>query len=337
MLEKGEIWLPLLAFAAGFGLDLLLGDPRRLPHPVRGMGRATQLLEKVLRAVFSSPAGERFAGVVIVICIAGGSFWVVHYSLKYAFLLHPALAFMLAAYLYYAMLAVKDMVKHVQQVKSFLLKNDLPRARKCVGFIVSRDTERLTEEEIARASLESLFENTADGVVAPLFYAALGGPALLVFYKAVSTLDSMLGYKNARYFYLGWAAARLDDLLSYIPARLTALAYLAVGSLKGARWQHMWSLLRRDGGKHDSPNSAWPEVAAAGVLGLRLGGLDYHGGKAVQRPLLNAAGRPPRPDDLQPAINLFYQVCFLCWGLFLLLALLLRSGTTIFFPGVFLY
>ncbi|MEW5920108.1 MAG: adenosylcobinamide-phosphate synthase CbiB [Bacillota bacterium] len=337
MLEKTVVWLPVLALCAGFGLDILLGDPRWLPHPVRAIGSATAFLEKLLRYFFKKPTGERFAGIVIVLCIAGGSFLITHFALKLSGLVHAALGFLLAGYIYYAMFAVKDMVKHVGDVKSSLEKKDLSRARKCVGSIVSRDTHNLAPHEIARASLESLFENTADGVVAPLFYAALGGPALLVFYKAVNTLDSMLGYKNPRYFYLGWAAARLDDLLSFVPARLAALAYLAVGSLKGIKWKELWLLLCRDGSKHESPNSAWPEVAAAGVLGLRLGGLDFHEGQAVERPLLNEAGKAPGQGDLQPAISLFYQVCFLAFCGMLLVALVVRLLMAYFYPGVGIY
>ncbi len=336
-MENTQIWLPLLALGAGFGIDLLLGDPRHFPHPVRGIGKAAALLEKLLRLVFISPAGERFAGITIVLCIAGGSFFITYFSLYYAGLFHRALAFLLAVYLYYALIAVKDMVKHLQEIKSSLERGDLSQARRGVGTIVSRDTDNLTPEDISRASLESLFENTADGVVAPLFYAALGGPPLLVFYKAVSTLDSMLGYKTARYFYLGWAAARLDDLLNFIPARLTALLYLALGRLKGLRWREMWLPLLRDSKKHDSPNSAWPEAAAAIVLGLRLGGLDYHQGKAVQRPLLNETGRPPGKGDLQPAIKLFYQASCLSLAVSIVLAFFVRLCLALIFPEVILY
>jgi adenosylcobinamide-phosphate synthase len=333
LLEKTVVWLSVLALSAGYGFDILLGDPRWLPHPVRGIGRAIASLESLLRLFFKRPAGERFAGVAIVFLIAGGAFITTLLALKLTTLLHPALGFVLAVYIYYVMIAVKDMVSHVEEIKLSLEKNDLNQARKYVGFIVSRDTDKLSQDEISRAALESLFENTADGVVAPLFYAALGGPALLVLYKSINTLDSMLGYKSPRYLYLGWAAARCDDLLSFIPARLSALAYLAVGSLQGRRWKEIWPLLCRDGRKHESPNSAWPEAAAAGVLGVRLGGLDFHDGMAVERPLLNEEGRAPRQDDLKPAISLFYQVCFLTFCGMILLALGVRFTVTYFCPG----
>ncbi len=317
------IWFNLGALVLAFGLDLLLGDPRCLPHPIRAIGRAILIFEGLARRWFHSAAGLRFAGAAIVLLVAGGSAAAVFYALKYAFYLHSLPGMLLFIYLYYAMIAAGDMLRHVRAVEDALTGDDLPLARERAGLLVSRDTSALGEEGVVRASLESLFENAADGVVAPLFYAALGGPALAVLYKAVNTMDSMLGYKTPRYYYLGWAAARADDLLSYIPARLTALLFILAGALGRLNWEQGWRVLLQDRKKHDSPNSAWPEAAAAGVLGIRLGGRDYYQGQEAHRPLLNSSGRPPCRRDFAPALALFKGVSLLALLAALALALMM--------------
>ncbi|NLL20443.1 MAG: cobalamin biosynthesis protein CobD [Firmicutes bacterium] len=305
------MWFDLGALILAFGLDLLLGDPRCLPHPVRAIGGAVLILERLARRLFHSASGLRFAGGVIVFLVAGGCAAAAFYALKYAFYLHFLPGMLLSIYLYYAMIAAGDMLRHVRAVEAALAGDNLPLARERAGLLVSRDTAGLDEEGVVRAALESLFENAADGVVAPLFYAALGGPALAVLYKAVNTMDSMLGYRTPRYFYLGWAAARADDLLSYIPARLTALLFILAGVLGRLNWKQGWRTLLQDRMKHDSPNSAWPEAAAAGVLGIRLGGCDRYHGKEISRPLLNSTGRPPCRRDFAPALALFKGVSLL--------------------------
>lgn len=315
--------LHLLALILAFIIDLLCGDPRWLPHPVRFMGKAAVFLEHFLRKYFKGAIAERFAGAVIVILIAAGSSLFTFFAVSAAYRLHFFLGLVLSTYFFYALLAIRDMLLHVQKVQAALAQKDLPMARERVALIVSRDTAHLSEEEIIRAALESLFENTADGVVAPLFYAALGGPlggpALAVFFKAVSTLDSMLGYKTARYYYLGWAAARLDDILNFIPARLTAVIFILTGGLSGLDWKQGWETLLKDRNKHESPNSAWPEAAAAGVLGIRLGGVDFHQGQKKSRPFLNEGGRTPRFEDLDASFSLFSRASFFALGIALLL------------------
>ena len=312
-----------------FLMDCVFGDPRWLPHPVRFIGQAVDVMEKAASHVTESPWSKRVAGGILVILLAGGAFLLSRFLLGLAFSWHPFFGFALSAYILYAMLAVKDMIVHVCRVLEALEQGNLPLAREKVSWLVSRDTESLDEEGVVRAALESLFENTADGVVAPLFYAALGGPALAVLYKTVNTMDSMIGYKNERYYYLGWAAARCDDLLSYIPARLTALLYILSGMLagliggKGQQLKTVWSVLCRDNSKHESPNSAWSEASAAAVLGIRLGGVDIHRGVPVDRPLLNENGRPPLKKDLEAALSLFQRCCWLSAGAALVVSFLL--------------
>lgn len=317
-----------LSLVLAFAADLLLGDPSPIPHPVKLMGKAALFLENLLRKYFKGAWGEKFAGATLVFFIAGGSSLLTFGAIYIAWRLHLCAALALSVYFFYSSIAVKDMLLHVQRVKEAVAGKDLALARERVSLIVSRDTAHLGEEGIIRAALESLFENTADGVVAPLFYAALGGPlggpALVVFFKAVSTLDSMFGYKSPRYYYFGWAPARLDDILNFIPARLTALIFILLGALSGLNWKGGLKTLLKDRNKHESPNSAWPEAAAAGVLGLRLGGIDYHKGREIRRPFINEHGRSPRFEDLQASLSLFVRASILALGLALLLVVAIK-------------
>ncbi|MEW5784460.1 MAG: adenosylcobinamide-phosphate synthase CbiB [Bacillota bacterium] len=319
------------ALGLAFALDLLLGDPRRLPHPVRWIGWGVSLLERVLRFFFKGARAERIGGVLLVLLVAGGGYLASAAALAAAGRLSHFVELALAAYLVYVTVAVKDMGRHVKAVARALREENLPLARTRVALLVSRDCAAMEAGAIAGAALESLFENTADGVAAPLFYAALGGPALAILYKAVNTMDSMVGYKNERYRHFGWAAARLDDLLGYIPARLSALAFLAAGCMPGVQWRRDWAVLMADRRKHDSPNSAWPEAAAAAVLDLRLGGPAVYGGVTVARPYLNGTGRSPGMPDLARGMALFYRTAVL-----ILAAALLPAVGIAAVRGVFL-
>ncbi|MDO9535729.1 MAG: adenosylcobinamide-phosphate synthase CbiB [Bacillota bacterium] len=300
-----EPFVLISALVIAFILDYILGDPRWLPHPVRLIGKAITCLELFFLRFCRAAWSQRVAGAAMTFLIAGSAFIFTVLAINLFFRFHFLLGMVLTVYIFYSMLAMKDMIRHVMDVYKALDRNDLVEARKRVGFIVSRDTADLSEEDVVKAALESLFENTGDGVVAPLFYAALGGAPFVVLYKAVNTLDSMIGYKNERYYYLGWAAARTDDILNFIPARLAALAIMLGGCLCGCSWKKGWAVLLRDRNKHESPNSAWPEAAGAGVMDLRLGGTDYHGGVQVTRPLLNETGRIPHRGDMLPALALF--------------------------------
>jgi adenosylcobinamide-phosphate synthase len=316
--------LTTAALAAACCLDALIGDPRFLPHPVRLFGKIIELLEVILRRVFKTEAGLRTAGVIMVIIVAGGSTALTLYLLFSAYRLHRAVGFVFESYLFFAVLAGGDLRNHVLRVNKNLAAGDLPAARASTAMLVSRDTAMLEESGLSRAALESLFENSADGLVAPLLFAALGGPAAAVFFKAVSTMDSMIGYKTAIYKNLGFCAAKLDDLLSYIPARFTAFLIILAGLPRG-RSGSGWQVLREDYGKHDSPNSAWPEAAAAGVLGVRFGGTDLYHGELVDRPVINPAGREARAEDLKKGLSLFRDTAILAIILLLLLSYALRS------------
>lgn len=317
-----RILLTSTALAAAYFLDILIGDPRFLPHPVRLLGMIIVFLEKRVRRLFRSPASLKIAGLLILIITAGGSVAVTIVLLGQAYRVHIMLGLLLETYILFTVLAGGDLRNHVYKVEQNLGFGKLGRARSSAALLVSRDTAGLDESGVSRATLESLFENSADGLVAPLFFAAAGGPAAAVCFKAVNTLDSMIGYKNDEYGDLGFFPAKTDDILSFIPARLTALLIILAG---GRMWRDGLRTLIRDHRKHDSPNSAWPEAAAAGVLGLSFGGADSYNGEAVLRPVINAGGREPEGGDIKWGLALFRRTSILAFVSLIMLYYFLRT------------
>jgi adenosylcobinamide-phosphate synthase len=257
-------------------LDLSLGDPRWLPHPVVFIGRLISYLEVLLRKWFRN---EIAAGVLLLLLTAGVSALAAWLLIRISSLLHPLAGFLSAAVLSYTCLAARSLHAESALVADALAAGNLAEARRMLSYIVGRDTADLDEPEIWRALVETVAENTSDGIIAPLFWLTLGGPVAGMAYKAVSTLDSMVGYKNERYLQLGWASARMDDLLNYIPARLTAFLMVLAAPLAGLSGRGAMRMTRRDRLNHPSPNSGHPEAAAAGALGVQLGGKAYYGGR----------------------------------------------------------
>jgi adenosylcobinamide-phosphate synthase len=289
-----------LELMLAFALDGIVGDPRWLPHPVRLIGRAIELAEPALRARIDS---ERWAGVVLAATVAGGSYLATLAAEKALGVpTSGALAAVCAALMVYLVSTTIALRGLVVSVSSVIGSPDLETARERLGHIVGRDTGDLDEAGVRRAALETLAENTSDGVVAPLFYLAIGGLPLAMAYKAVNTLDSMVGYRNERYRDIGWASARLDDVLNYLPARLTgvliAAAALLVPGLGANDARRALMVMLRDGRKHPSPNSGMPEAAMAGALGVRLGGPSKYGGVTNDKPHIGdeSADAPDRPD-----------------------------------------
>jgi adenosylcobinamide-phosphate synthase len=297
----------VIPLVLGFLLDQLLGDPPGWPHPVRWLGRLITVLEPLLRRLLP----ERLAGIVLLLLVtstAGGATWGV---LVAAEKFHPAARLLLASVLVYLGLAARSLARETRAVLGPCEKGDLPEARRRLAGIVGRDTKDLQPPEIYRACVETVAENTSDGVVAPLVYAALLGPVGLWVFKAISTLDSMVGYRSARYLRFGWASARADDVANLLPARLTylllALAALLTGGRPGAALRLGW----RDGRKHPSPNAGWPEAAMAGALGVQLGGLATYEGVASEKPLLGDPGSPLTADHVRGAIRLMLVTAWL--------------------------
>ena len=268
-------------------LDLIVGDPQRLPHPVQAIGWLIKRLQNLLRAVFpASPKGELFAGsvMVVVVCLVG--FGLPFMLLWGAQLIHPYARLALECLMCWQILATKSLRVASLGVYKELAKGDLVSARKAVGMIVGRDTENLSDKDVAKASIETVAENTGDGIVAPLLYFALGGAPLAFLYKAINTMDSMVGYKNKEYLYFGRPAALLDDAANYLPARLAGFLIVVAAFFAGQNVRGSWRILWRDKRKHTSPNSAWPEAASAGALEIQLGGTSNYGGVPVAKPLI---------------------------------------------------
>jgi len=283
-------------------LDLLFGDPRWLPHPVRFIGWLITRTETLTRRVLGSsrPAGAVMALLVITVCAACA--WGV---LLLAGLIDPLARDLVGILLIYLGVSARDMVRHSEAVRKCLVANDMPGARKAVGMIVSRDAEALDEAGVCRSAVESVAENLVDGVISPLLFAALAGPVGVVAFKAISTLDSMVAYKNERYLKLGWASARLDDLANFIPARLTApLIVVAAWLLRLSAWRSL-KICVRDHRRHASPNSAWSEAAFAGALGIQLGGPTVYGGEVVAHPTLGDARQAITPAHIRLTNILF--------------------------------
>jgi len=284
-------------------LDLLLGDPRRLPHPVVGIGRIISALEKILRRLVRN---ERLGGVLLLITVVGLTTTITLLLVKGASALHPYLSFAVSTLLSYTCLAARSLHVESKLVADRLNSGDLAGAREYLSRIVGRDTDDLTEPEIWRALVETVAENTSDGVIAPLFYLMIGGPVLGLAYKAVNTLDSMVGYKNERYLRFGWASARFDDLANWLPARMTGLLMVAVAPLAGLSGRDSFRMMLRDGGNHSSPNSGIPEAATAGALGVRLGGASSYFGTIVDKPTIGDKVRELNLESYCGAIRLMY-------------------------------
>jgi adenosylcobinamide-phosphate synthase len=295
-----EVWL----LCTAFGLDLLLGDPRWLPHAVRGFGSMVVGVEKPWRAA-GSVIGLRTAGVCFTVTAVLAGAGLVWLSLWLASGIAALLA-VVTVYWIYSLLAVRDLDVEARAVVVALEQGDLPTAREKLSRIVGRDTAQLDEPEILRAVLETVGENLNDGVVAPLFYCGLAGPIGMAVYKAVNTLDSMVGYRNERYREFGWASARLDDLLNFAPARLSALLIWAAAGLLGLDVRRSIRAVVRDARLQPSPNAGFPEAAMAGALRVQLGGMNFYQGRPSAKPPLGEAVAALSLDSFAQARRLLY-------------------------------
>lgn len=311
------IALSTLGLCAGFVLDLFLGDPQGWPHIVRGIGGLIAALEKV----FYLMRNKRFGGTLLVLSVLLVCTALPTALLSLAWRLSPWAYFALETLLCWQLIALKSLRAESRKVYDKLIKNDLPAARKAVSMIVGRDTAALDEEGVTRAAVETVAENASDGVIAPLFYLALGGAVFGMFYKAVNTMDSMIGYKNERYLDFGCFAARLDDCMNYLPSRLSALLMVAMARPCGLNAKSARRIWKRDRRKHASPNSAQTEAAMAGALHVRLAGNAYYFGKLHEKPYIGDDLRPIEPKDILLSHRLLYTASFLMF----LLALAVRG------------
>lgn len=303
----------LLALLLGSLLDLCLGDPQGFPHPVRLAGQLISGTEAALRRMLSvSPGWERFGGVLLVIVTcsvmagaAAGVLWL-------AGLFGASVRLAAETVLCYYLLAARSLRDESMKVYDELQKGDLPAARRAVSMIVGRDTDALDAAGVARAAVETVAENTSDGVIAPMLFILIGGAPFGFFYKAVNTMDSMVGYQNDRYRYFGTAAARFDDLLNFIPARIAGVLMVAAAFLGGMDGRGAARVFLRDRKNHKSPNSAHTEAACAGALGVRLAGDAVYFGKTVKKPFIGDGRRPIEVEDIRRANRLMFLTAALC-------------------------
>ncbi len=320
------LWLP--AVLAGFLLDLLVGDPHWLYHPVRLVGSLISAGERGLRRLFpSTPRGERLAGAALVVLVVTVTVSVPAGLLWLAGRLHPWLKFGLETILCYQLFAVRSLRDESMKVYQELEKGDLPGARRAVSMIVGRDTQNLDAAGVTKAAVETVAENTSDGIIAPMVFMVLGGPVLGWFYKAVNTMDSMIGYKNDRYLNFGRYGAKLDDVLNFFPARFSGLMMVLCSPLAGLDGRNAWKIFKRDRLNHASPNSAQTEAVMAGALGVELAGDAWYFGKLHKKKTIGDHLRPVEAEDIVRANRLLYVTSAVT------LALLLALGLTGCFLG----
>lgn len=292
------MWI-LLSVCLGFLLDLCLGDPSWMPHPVVWIGRGISAAQRLLRRLFpKSPQGEFAAGIVLAVVIPLLSLVISGSILYLAYRISFWLWFALHTFWAYQILAARCLAQESRKVYKALRDKDLPAARKWLSYLVGRETQNLDEEDITKACVETVAENTSDGVAAPLLYLLLGGVPLGMSYKAINTLDSMVGYRNEKYEYFGKASAKLDDMANWIPARICGLLMIASAWILKMSAGGALRVFRSDRKNHLSPNSAHTESVAAGALGIQLGGAHIYFGKVVEKPTIGEPLRPAQAEDI---------------------------------------
>jgi len=299
---------------AAYFLDLIIGDPYWLPHPVRIIGKVIEYLEKTLRKGNQSQQTqqtEKIKGIILTVITVGLSYYIIYFLIYIAGVISPGLKFAFSSFFIFTTLSTKNLGKEVFSVYRALEEDNLELARERVSRIVGRDTSDLDEEEIVRATIETIAENTVDGIISPLFYAVLGGAPLAMAYKAVNTLDSMVGYKNEKYLYFGWFSAKLDDLVNYLPARISIFLISVASLLVRQRSLMALRIIFRDGKKSPSPNAGIPEAGFAGALGIQLGGVNFYQGVKEYRPILGQELKKKSPKDILKAIWLSFTVSML--------------------------
>ena len=315
----------LPALVIGFVLDLLIGDPRWLYHPICVIGNLIAVLEKVIRKIFPKNHGGELTGgflIVVLVCLFSGGvpLLVLYYLYRYL----PVAGFVLEVFWCYQLLATRSLKDESMKVYDRLKNGTLDEARYAVSMIVGRDTQSLTEEGVTKAAVETVAENASDGVIAPMFYMAIGGVWLMFLYKGINTMDSMLGYKNDKYLYFGRCAAKLDDVANYIPARLSGWLMVAASAFVKMDVKNAAKIYRRDRRNHASPNSAQTEAAMAGALEVQLAGNAYYFGKLYEKPTIGDGIRPVEVEDIRRSNRLLYATAILGAVIFILIGSAVR-------------
>ena len=296
------------ALPVAFIVDLLLGDPHSMPHPVRWMGKAIEQFEPVFRKI---PGSLRLAGALFCAFLVVSTGVLAVGLLFLAQWIHPWLKFSLEVILIYFCISSRSLEDAAMEIHGILVQNNVVDARKKVAMVVGRDVTQYNEEGISRAVVETVAENLVDGVISPLFFAVIGGAPLALMYKMVNTLDSMVGYKNDRYMEFGNASARLDDVLNFIPARLSIPIIALATHILSGKGKRCLKIAIQEGAHHSSPNAGYPEAAFAGALAVKLNGPNYYNGKLVEKPYIGARFGKTSIADIKKACDIMVLSSFL--------------------------
>jgi len=292
----------LISIVLAIVIDRIFGDPRWLPHPVVGIGKLIKLLDDRL----NKGRGRKSKGsllVIVVLFVVGGLVFAITFS---AFAIHPVIGIIVEAILISLTIASKGLKDAAMEVYQPLEQNNLIEARVKLSYIVGRDTEHLSESEIVRGTVETVAENTSDGITAPLFYALFGGALFAFLYRAINTCDSMVGYKSEKYLKFGWASARLDDVVNLIPSRITGILMLLTNESTYSK-RECWRTLFRDAKRHPSPNSGWGEAAVSGLLGIQLGGRNSYQGVISNRPTIGIERQQLQKEHILRTIEIMHR------------------------------
>ncbi|MBN1059528.1 adenosylcobinamide-phosphate synthase CbiB [Clostridium botulinum] len=307
----------MIELTIGFFLDLILGDPENPIHPVRIIGKFASKLEMLTRKLFKKCL--KIGGLITWLIVISATFIVNFFILKIASGFNKYLGILLSGVIIYFCISAKGLVTEGHKVISLVRNDDIKAARKQLSFIVGRDTENLEKQDIIRAVIETIAENMSDGIIAPIFYAGLGGAPLAMAYKAVNTLDSMFGYKNDKYMEFGYFSAKLDDVFNYIPARITGILIILSSMILGYDFKRSLKIYKRDKYNHSSPNSAHPEAAMAGILGIQLGGANYYFGKLVKKQTIGDSTKEAEILDVDKTSKVLYCSAILSYILSMIL------------------
>lgn len=316
----------LITIILGYLLDLILGDPYSFPHPVRYIGKLIRATEKQVRKHMEQPKLLKLGGGLLWLIVVGSTYLVAYMIVKLSGI-HPVVYIIVNTLLIYTTLATKCLKDEAVKIYRTLRVGNLEESRTQLSFIVGRDTTQLTKKEITRATVETVAENTVDGIIAPLMYAFIGGAPLALAYKAINTLDSMVGYKNEKYKDLGFVSAKIDDVANFLPARISSLLIMAASFLLGLNGVQSIKIALRDRKNHKSPNCAYSEGAVAGALGVQLGGTNTYFGEVVYKPTIGDKTKEIEDEDIIRTNKLMYVTSFVALIVFSLTYYLIKQIT----------
>lgn len=312
----------IYSITIGFILDLIIGDPYSFPHPTRYIGKFISYMESRLRVNFKSGSDLKIAGFILMVSTVGLTFAITLMIVKLSFGINTIFGIFIEGFILYLTFSVKCLKDEAIKIYKALQTNDIEKSRHALSYIVGRDTTNLSFEEIIRAVVETVSENTVDGFLSPLFYALIGGGSLAMAYKAVNTLDSMVGYKNDKYMNLGYASAKTDDIANYLPARLGVI-FFTLGSLfAGYNAKNAFKISIRDRKNHKSPNCAYAEGSVAGALGIQLGGTNVYFGETVYKPTIGDKLREIVSEDIISTCKILYMTSITATGFALVLIMI---------------